>query len=221
MRFLSEHLVAYPEYANPTGEFPMKFNAPMTPLFHAWDAIVKSKEDHPDPITREHVKILHDVLVKDFDEPLEKAEECRLTGRITYQYLWTVFKPGNLLYRQYPIGKDRTMKLTAAKYGVDADNAECYILDGEWVCWDGNRFGLASASNTFYPLDGVMNIAELHTMPFDLHPDREAIKARLLKRGQAYAQLTRTELKVYTGPEGESPADDIVILQLTPFSWLD
>lgn len=209
-KVLSEQLAAYPNYSVATSPFAMEFSAPFRPLLHAWDAIVRLMDEHPDPVTRDHVKVLHDVLAKEIEKHLKTVEECRSTGRITYGDLWTIFKPGELLYRKYPSSRDRIIKMVSAKYDFDIDNAECFIIEGEWVCWDGKSFGLASASYSFYPHDEVMNIAELHTMPLVLHPDQEAIKERLLKRGQTYARLTQTELKAYTGREGESIRDDQV-----------
>jgi len=209
-KVLSELLASYPNYSNPTSPFAMEFDAPFRPLLHAWDAITRLMDEHPDPVTRDHVRILHDVLAKAFERHLKVVEECRSTGRINYGDLWTIFKPGELLYRKYPISKDRIIKLVSAKYDVDMDNAECFIIEGEWVCWDGNRLGLASASYAFYPYDEMMNIAELHPMPLKLHPHQKAIKERLLKRGRIYTRLTQTEMKVYTGPEGDANRDDQV-----------
>lgn len=216
-KILSEQLSAYPDYSVATGPFAMEFSAPFRPLLHVWDTIVRLMDEHPDPISRDHVKVLHDVLAKEFERHLKVVEECRSTGRITYGDLWAIYKPGELLYRKYPSSKDRIIKMLSAKYDFDLDNNECFIIDGEWVCWDGNRFGLAAASFSFYPQDEVMNIAELHTMPLDLHPDQKAIKERLLKRGQTYAKLTQTEMKAYTGRDEEDSPDDLVMTEPTFF----
>lgn len=214
-KVLSEQLAAYPSYSVATSPFAMEFGPPFAPLLHTWDAIVRLMDGHPDPTSRDHVKVLHDVLAKEFERDLKIVEQCRSTGRITYGDLCTIYKPGELLYRKYqsskyPSSKDRIIKMVSAKYDFDMDKAECFVMDGEFVCWDGNHFGLASASYYLYPQDEVMNIAELHTMPLDLHPDQESIKERLLKRGQTYAQLARTEMKAYTGRDEESSPHDQV-----------
>lgn len=208
-KILSEQLAAYPNYSVATSPFAMEFSAPFGPLLHTWDAIVRVVDEHQGTTSYDHVKVLHDVLAKEFERHLKTVEECRSTGRIAYGDLWTIYKPGELLYRKYPSSKypssrDRIIKLVSAKYDVDVDNAECFIIYGEWVCWDGHRFGLASASYSFYPQDNVMNIADLHSMPLDLHPDQKLIRERLLKRGQTYAQLNQTEIKAYTGSDEES-----------------
>ena len=201
---LSEHLAAYPDYSNAKSLFTMDIRAPFAPLLHSWDAIVRLMEEHPDSETRAHLKVLHDALVETLEKPLKKFEECRSTGRITYNSMWTIFKPGQLIYRKDVADEELIVKVVSANYGFDGDNAECFMIDGEYVCWDGNRFGLAAARYDLYDLGKVMNITELKAMPLDMHPDREAIKARVLKRGQKYAKFTRTELKAYTGPEGEA-----------------
>ena len=40
-------------------------------------------------------------------------------------------------------------------------------------------------------------------MPLEMHPDREAIKARVLRRAQKFVTLTKCEIKAFTGPVGE------------------
>lgn len=200
--FLSEHLTAYPDYTNGKAVFPMNFHAPFEPLFHIWDTIVSLQEEHPDPATREHIKILHDALAKYFERPLKALEQCRSTGRITYPFLWTIFKPGQILYSKEQfrdMGKERLVKLETASHAIDGENAKCFLIDGHVMCWNGHRFGTAVLRENIYDTASVMNITELTFMPLDLHPDREAIRARNIKRGQKYVKTTRTELKAYTG----------------------
>ena len=204
---LSEHLSAYSDYANAKLSFPMDFVAPFAPLFHCWDAVVKLSEEHPDPTTREHLQILHETLAKNFENPLKKVEDCRLTGKITFHSFWTIFKPGQLLYRRDIHGKwERLMRIVSAFYGRDRDNVDCFMINAEFVCWDGRHFGIAVAA--FDILDAgpgkITNISELPVMPLDMHPEREAIRTRMLKKGQRYSKLIQTEVKVYTGPEGEA-----------------
>ena len=201
---LAEHLAAYPDFSNGKSLFGMYFTAPFYPLFHCWDTIVNLKEEHADPATRDHLRILHDILVKRFEQPLKRLEECRLTGRITYNSLWTIFKPGELIYSKDKLGNEHLVKLEFADYGFDKDNVACFLIDGHIVCWDGKRFGRAVHREELYNLGKVTDITELSWMPLDLHPDREAIRARVLKRGKKYAKLTKTELKVFAGTKGEA-----------------
>ena len=45
---------------------------------------------------------------------------------------------------------------------------------------------------------------DLPAVPLEIHPDKAAIKTRMMKRGEKFQQLAGFHLKAYTGPEGEA-----------------
>ncbi|KAK8054118.1 P-loop containing nucleoside triphosphate hydrolase protein [Apiospora saccharicola] len=105
-----------------------------------------------------HLKLLLEWI----DESLEderKAYRRATKGdskHITYEHLWTVFKPGSLVYAQ-TLGQPRAYKVTNASYN---DNSEqpCLILSGEYVDYDGERFGARDARLQIPKFEGTRRL---------------------------------------------------------------
>lgn len=199
---LSEQSAEDPQF-NVTPSFPIDIVRPFSQIVRCWDAITKLANEHPDPQTRLHLTILCDVFSKEIEEPLDLIEDCRSTGWIDYNALWTIYKPGQLCYNKDQKGRGRLYKIVDAYYRVDDSLGKCFTIDHDYIAWDGERFGWETTfSNVCESWHGG-HVLDLSTMPLDFHPDKEAIKARLLKQGQKYANLTRTEPKVFTGRTNE------------------
>ena len=73
---------------------------PFDGLFHCWSDLLRLEEEHANLEAREHIKLLHNLLEPHFKRPLMELEECRMNGDITFRALWTIFKPGDLVYRK-------------------------------------------------------------------------------------------------------------------------
>lgn len=194
----------YPGFAAAKSMFNMYVDAPFDCFFYNWNAIIDIMEDHHDPETREHFKILYNILLPFFEKLVKRVEESKLTGHITYEWLWTLFKPGHLIYRKDFLGRELIEKVQSTCDGTTKSGEPIFKVRSESVCWDGTRFGIVQSVGGFHDLGrGVMSISDLPAIPFDMHPNREAIRARVLKRALKYASLTKCELKEYVGPHGE------------------
>ena len=199
---LSEALKDYPGFSTSGSLFGIVFNAPFQSLIHNWDIINSLVEGHPDPDTREHLQVMQDAIKSVVEKPLKKIEECRLHGNITYGTLWTIFKPGQLIYRKDYLGREVIEKINAIFYDRHKDD-EVFKVVSDAVCWDGTRFGVGTSTGSFGDEGGAMSLSDLPAMPLEMHPDREAIKARVLRRAQKFVTLTKCEIKAFTGPAGE------------------
>lgn len=199
---LSEALKDYPGFSTAESLFGVMLNAPFESLVHNWDIISNLAEKHCDSETREHLQILQDAIWPVVEKPLKKLEECMLHGNITYSSLWTIFKPGQLIYRKDYLGREVIEKIQSTYYEC-IKGEEVFRVVSDAVCWDGARFGTGTSTGNFGDEGGAMSLSDLPAMPLEMHPDREAIKARVLRRAQKFASLTKCEVKAYTGPVGE------------------
>ncbi|KAK8068932.1 hypothetical protein PG994_005548 [Apiospora phragmitis] len=116
---------------------------------------------------------------------------------ITYEHLWTVFKPGKVVYAQV-LGQPRAYKVINGSYN---DNSEqpSMILSGEYVDYDGERFGLREARLQIPKFDGTCRLQELDVMPLDLHSEKDQILQALLARGHRFEELTGQKHVHYNG----------------------
>ena len=195
----------YPGFSGHKGKslFPMDMYEPFDGLFHCWDELLRLEEEHHNPDVREHIRLLHEVLEPYFKKPLKKLEECRKNGNITYNSLWTIFKPGELIYRKDVNGRECVERIDDMYYGANKDRI-AFKVESKMVCWDGKRFGYGLSCGWFYDFSGTMSVMDLSAVPLAFHPDREAIKARMTIRGERFQRIAGCQLKAYTGPEGEA-----------------
>ena len=199
---LSEAFKDYPGYSTAESLFSIMLSAPFESLVHNWENLNNLAESHSDPETREHLQILQDAVWPVVEKPLKKIEECKIHGNITFPSLWTIFKPGQHIYRKDYLGREVIEKIQGAYY-EPSKGGEIFRVVSDAVCWDGVRFGTGTSTGNFGDDGGAMNLSDLPAMPLEMHPDREGIKARVLKRARKFAGLTKCEVKTYTGPVGE------------------
>lgn len=204
-RVLRDLCKDYPGFAGHKGNsvLTMDMYDPFDALFHCWDDLLRLEEEHANPEARDHIKLLHDLFETHFNGSMEKLEECRVTGNISFSALWTIFKPGELIYRKDVNGRECVERIDDMFYGVNND-CRAFKVESKMVAWDGKRFGYGLSSGWFYVFPGQMNVMDLPAVPLEIHPDRLAIKARMMKRGEKFQQLAGCHLKAYTGPEGEA-----------------
>ncbi|KAK7942594.1 uncharacterized protein PG986_011707 [Apiospora aurea] len=116
---------------------------------------------------------------------------------ITYEHLWTVFKPGKLMYA-HTLGQPRAYTVTNAQYN---DNSEqpSLILSGEFIDYDGEQFGFREARLQIPKFEGTCRLQDLDVVPLDLHPDKDQILETLLARGQRFDELAGQNHVQYNG----------------------
>lgn len=93
--FLDEVLIGYPGVFVRTEH--LEFKAPFQPFLHRWDDFLKLEEEASEE-TQHSIKLLRDVVEPELSKHIKAAEECREHGYISYENLWTIFKPGTLVY---------------------------------------------------------------------------------------------------------------------------
>ncbi|KAK7991568.1 hypothetical protein PG988_000362 [Apiospora saccharicola] len=146
-----------------------------------------------------HLKLLLEWI----DESLEderKAYRRATKGdskHITYEHLWTVFKLGSLVYAQ-TLGQPRAYKVTNASYN---DNSEqpCLILSGEYVDYDGERFGAREARLQIPKFEGTRRLQDLDVVPLAMHSGKDQILQVLLARGRRFEDLAGQIHVQYSG----------------------
>ena len=183
----------------------LSFDAPFDPLFHRWDALVKAGKDDNSTETREHIKVLHDILEPEFEQPFQTLKECRMHGVITFKSLWVIFKPGELIYSTID-GQECVSRLRETTYQSSWGKA-FFELACEAVDWDGSHFGLTTDYIPIYDFKGTCHATSLAAMPLELHPDRLSIKERLTARGRKFEMLRGYHFKAYDGPLIEGVVD--------------
>ncbi|KAF2267699.1 P-loop containing nucleoside triphosphate hydrolase protein [Lojkania enalia] len=169
------------------------FSKPFAPFFYRWARFRKAVEEVKDEATRTHAQLLYEVLSQELDETITTYHDLLSHGVITYKYLWTLFKPGDLLLCQYK-GQDMMMKLQSSDYESGG-----FSLHAKYVDWDGYFFGYASKNFILQPFEGTRPITDLAAYPIQFDSDAAAIESRLIARGKRFVELQGFHFKMYRG----------------------
>ncbi|KAI1080898.1 P-loop containing nucleoside triphosphate hydrolase protein [Whalleya microplaca] len=115
---------------------------------------------------------------------------------ISYEYLWTVFKPGCLVFTRI-LGQPRAFKLHGFWY--EDDQEPCLALKVKFIDYDGEKFGWRYDTFRIPKYAGTMLCKNLNVMPLNFHPSAAEIRTQLLERGRRFQQMTGQHFKDYSG----------------------
>ncbi|ORX98026.1 P-loop containing nucleoside triphosphate hydrolase protein [Clohesyomyces aquaticus] len=169
------------------------FTKPFAPFFYRWGKFKQAVEAVEDPATQAHAQLLYDVLSKELDDTISTWQDQLSHGVITFNYLWTLFKPGDILYCRFR-GEEMLMKLQKTEYESGG-----FSLYAKYVDWSGYTFGYASHQFMLYSYDGTRPITDLDAYPIQYHSEAGAIESRLAARGKRFEQLQGFHYKLYKG----------------------
>lgn len=175
----------------------LTFNTPFHEFFYRWDRFKQQIEGEHDDLVLEHMRLLLSVISKEIQPHIDKRQELLENGLVTFKYLWALFEPGAVIYKQTD-GQDRLYKLVDSSYrkssGTEILNLTCRYID----C-SGSAFGYVTTSLTLNDFDGIKSISELSVIPIHLHSQIRNILKRLWKRGRSFAKLNGFHYKSYSG----------------------
>ncbi|KAH8648577.1 P-loop containing nucleoside triphosphate hydrolase protein [Xylariales sp. PMI_506] len=142
------------------------------------------------------------ILLNYIDDTLE--EEIRSHKRavksdsraVSYEHLWTVFKPGSLIYARF-LGQPRVFKLVSFGY-VEGDDPGLSVT-GEFVDYDGEMFGTRTMPFHIPRYSGSLRCEQLNVVPLELLPNQDALRRRLIERGRRFEKLVGQNFVHYNG----------------------
>jgi hypothetical protein len=174
------------------------------PIIHRWGRLQEEisklgDATEADRETKKHADLLFDVLKKEFKDLIESSQDMISKGVITFEYLWTIFQPGALVYTRQD-GQETGLKLVSAKYGIDSNTGTPVLwVSGKYVDFDGSRFGTNKCNIKVPSFSGTRKINTLAAFPLEFHAEKEDLSQRLLERGTKVEALAGSNYKNYHG----------------------
>ncbi|RTE84375.1 hypothetical protein BHE90_001007 [Fusarium euwallaceae] len=208
---LKENLAHHPYHI--FRDSPVTLNSPYEAIVFHWDELRaeanKVVEDEVKKRARADLGLLLDTISggSSGDERLDKYFKMRPNytkqqpGTVQFEDLWTVFRPGMLVYGhpfqnedQVLIVKDNSRAWPWQNHTRRGGNEFApWELDAWSYDWKDGSFRRTEFTLTFEYFDGHLPLTSLPFYPFDLHPKHDAVRRQLIKRGKQFRSICESK----------------------------
>ena len=144
-----------------------------------------------------------EVLINHLQEAFHEVKQSltKLRGEITYNLLWTLFKPDDIIFTRCPGTKvPRCLKVSFSEERQTMRGKIYFYVEGRCLDFDGHLFG---ESRVMVPLEkfrGTKKIPLLEAFPLRHHPRREAVVQQLVSCGRKFVELVGCHHRECHGP---------------------
>ncbi|KAK3338921.1 P-loop containing nucleoside triphosphate hydrolase protein [Neurospora tetraspora] len=190
-----------------TFEEPFELESPFQMLIHHWDDLDVHRRQTSDYDVRSHLNLLFDFMESELGPDYQRLQAMWQKGHITYETLWSVFKPGSLLIT-FENGHPWLLRCLRTGYEVyNSIGPVCHIY-GQYTDFDGKTFGNATQE---FQIRQKVSLNGLHPGPINQLPifplaywtkdetKIDDLKRRLQIRGEAFKEIDGVALRYYHG----------------------
>jgi hypothetical protein len=140
-----------------------------------------------------HLDLLITYLQKAYEGTTERLLLLLTHNEITYDLVWALFKPSDLLYtRCFGTKNDRGVVFDFGEEKTDESKLKYYNLSCLYRDFNGTVFGDTTIEIRISKFSGVRRIDNLDAFPFKYHPRQSAVEAELVKCGRRFIALMGT-----------------------------
>jgi hypothetical protein len=139
-------------------------------------------------------------LVKEFREILNAGLQDILTSRVTickgfisFEYIWTLFRPGELMYLPHV---HRAYRVKGVRH---TDKKNTLTVTGDYVDWDGTGLFWRERKVIIPSFNDFKRIMDLEAIPIRHHPQKERLLEELSARGTKFQSLAGVHYCQYDG----------------------
>lgn len=191
---LKDTIESYPGVSFATKD--VTIDKPYRVLFHYRQELENAgKELEDDSEALQHLELLLDFIHEEFQDAIEETDNLLEQGMINYQHLWTIFKPGSIIYAPV-FGQPRAFTLESYSYCCDPPGL---LLQMEFVDFDGDDMGTRDTNRLVAAFSGSEKISELTACPIEWHPEKDGLKRQLTSRGRRWEQHAGMHFRNYKG----------------------
>ncbi|OTA99940.1 hypothetical protein M426DRAFT_247250 [Hypoxylon sp. CI-4A] len=198
-QLLEDVIVGFP-YDPVDAQEDVEFDLPAYGLFFFREKLeeVGKERFKDDEFSLGHLKLLLDWIDKVHEEAFKVSKRFHSSDQrpISYEYLWTAFQPGCLVYTKVH-GQPRAFTLQGVWY--EEGDEPRLAVGVRFVDYDGEKFGTRTETFRVPKYSGVMRCKDLNVIPLDLHPSAAGLRARLLERGRQFENLAGQHFMHYSG----------------------
>lgn len=155
-------------------------------LYHYFDEIKEHGEKfEAGSEAAAHYQVLVDHIQEEFGETIQEAHNLREQGVMSYQHLWTVFKPKTIAFARV-LGQIQAFRVLDSHY--QCGQSPRMNIQLQQVDFDGKRFGHRTEQLAIPAYLGAVSINKLDVVPRTFFPRVEEVEQRLIARGRRFEQ---------------------------------
>ncbi|KAJ9656691.1 hypothetical protein H2198_004810 [Neophaeococcomyces mojaviensis] len=147
------------------------------------DKLAKLPEDSEGA---QHLPILLKFINEHFEETIADTKNYAEQGLISYEHLWTLFRPGIKIFTRIR-GQPRVYKLNS--YAYNYGNCPHLSLAVQFIDYDGEDFGVRNTSISIPKFSGAAPVTALNAFPLARHPSALQISRALITRGKKWESI--------------------------------
>jgi len=177
----------------------LEFEAPFRPFVHRWSKFLKFRNRTDlDETMKEHIELLYGILRAELKDVIKTLEDYVDIGMVTFDHVWTIFQPGDIVFARSHQGSAMALKLRSGRY-VETRCGMVYQLTADAVDWNGDHFGRSTERLIIAEFLGMTEILGMSAFPISFHPQEENIRKLLIQRGQTFEELAGCHYMEYNG----------------------
>ena len=183
---------------------PFEMESPFQMLFHHWDELhtVHDKDDLSDE-ARMHLKLLLEFMRSELGPSKERVESMLKTSSIGFSTLWTIFRPGCLVYTELD-AHPWLLRLEKTAYEENTKMGKWMEVHCTYTDYDGENYGQANHVINIYQkrlfaAEIPCKITGLPAFPLAWLEGREELEERLAERGTRFLGVQGIQVRSYNG----------------------
>jgi len=177
---------------------------PYEVLYHHRTQLGEYRDAHSDPTVKVHINLLLEFLLKEGGQDyLARVAKLLGAGLITFRLLWSIFKPGDLMYTTIQ-GHERLLRLEKTNYDEHVTKGPYFLVSCTFWSYDGKHLGTARETFRIWEKQEFIGkipskIISLSIRPVSFGAGNDELYESLRKRGSAYLAISERCVKQYSG----------------------
>jgi hypothetical protein len=160
----------------------------------------QSSTDPLDPMCAKHLDLLIQHITATYAETRTRILPLLVSGEITYDLLWALFKPNTFAYTTCPgTKKQRCIKYDFGEERTTSDGVVYFHIKGRYVDFNGKVLGEVPINTGIMKFRGSKPINSLDVFPLRYHDNADQARAELVKCGQKFGSLKSIGHLQYSG----------------------
>ncbi|RDK40671.1 hypothetical protein M752DRAFT_337180 [Aspergillus phoenicis ATCC 13157] len=170
----------------------VEFSKPFQPFVHRWELFSEARDNESDAQAKAHIDLLYGVLATELSDIITNKQNLVLNGMITFDMLWTIFEPGQIVLSTV---NDCKRAFRFETCWVDSD----YEIQAVYIDYNGYEIGYRKYTLYIPAFEGTKPIMSLPMIPFMFHNDKDTLRESLTLRGKLWYQYEGHHHKHYQG----------------------